>query len=88
MELAINGEIAVSVAITVFPDEVFRAQETWARRAFRNLIYFTRPTGAATRNVGAPRLVCGRAPGGVHVLTVVQRHFFFFFFVDSTRSPP
>lgn len=28
------------VAITVFPDEVIRAQETWARRAFRNLIYF------------------------------------------------
>jgi pimeloyl-ACP methyl ester carboxylesterase len=30
----------VPVAITVFPDEVFRAQETWAQRAFRNLIYF------------------------------------------------
>ena len=28
------------LAITVFPDEVFRAQEAWARRAFRNLIYF------------------------------------------------
>ncbi len=33
-------EISVPVAITVFPDEVFRAQERWARRAFRNLIYF------------------------------------------------
>jgi pimeloyl-ACP methyl ester carboxylesterase len=31
------------VAITVFPDEVFRAQETWARRAFRHLIYFHEP---------------------------------------------
>jgi pimeloyl-ACP methyl ester carboxylesterase len=29
-----------TVAITVFPDEVFRAQERWARSAFRNLIYF------------------------------------------------
>jgi pimeloyl-ACP methyl ester carboxylesterase len=33
-------EISVPVAITVFPDEVFRAQEKWARRAYRNLVYF------------------------------------------------
>jgi pimeloyl-ACP methyl ester carboxylesterase len=33
-------EITVPVAVTVFPDEVYRAPETWARRAFRNLIYF------------------------------------------------
>ena len=35
-----TDEISVPVAITVFPDEVYRTQETWARRAFRNLIYF------------------------------------------------
>jgi pimeloyl-ACP methyl ester carboxylesterase len=35
-------EISVPVAITVFPDEVYRPPETWARRAFRNLIYFRR----------------------------------------------
>ena len=35
-----TSEISVPVAITVFPDEVIRAQETWARRAFRNVIYF------------------------------------------------
>jgi len=35
-----TDEISVPVAITVFPDEVYRAPETWARRAFRNLIYF------------------------------------------------
>ena len=35
-----TGEISIPVAITVFPDEVYRAPETWARRAFRNLIYF------------------------------------------------
>lgn len=35
-----TAEISVPVAITVFPDEVVRAQEAWARRAFRNLIYF------------------------------------------------
>ena len=28
------------MAITVFPEEVYRAPETWARRAYRNLIYF------------------------------------------------
>jgi pimeloyl-ACP methyl ester carboxylesterase len=35
-----TSEISVPVAITVFPDEVLRAQEAWARRAFRNLTYF------------------------------------------------
>ena len=35
-----TNEISIPVAITVFPDEVYRAPETWARRAFRNLIYF------------------------------------------------
>jgi pimeloyl-ACP methyl ester carboxylesterase len=35
-----TGEISIPVAITVFPQEVYRAPETWARRAFRNLIYF------------------------------------------------
>ena len=35
-------EITVPVAITVFPDEVYRTPETWARRAFRNLSYFHR----------------------------------------------
>jgi pimeloyl-ACP methyl ester carboxylesterase len=33
-------EIALPVAITVFPDEVYRTPETWARRAYRNLSYF------------------------------------------------
>jgi pimeloyl-ACP methyl ester carboxylesterase len=33
-------EISLPVAITVFPDDVYRAPETWARRAYRNLIYF------------------------------------------------
>jgi pimeloyl-ACP methyl ester carboxylesterase len=35
-----TDQISVPVAITVFPDEVFRAQEAWARQAFPNLIYF------------------------------------------------
>ncbi len=35
-----TAEIALPVAVTVFPEEVYRAPETWARRAYRNLIYF------------------------------------------------
>lgn len=35
-----TAEISVPVAITVFPDEVIRAQEAWARRAFPTLMYF------------------------------------------------
>jgi pimeloyl-ACP methyl ester carboxylesterase len=35
-----TAEIALPVAITVFPEEIYRAPETWARRAYRNLLYF------------------------------------------------
>jgi pimeloyl-ACP methyl ester carboxylesterase len=35
-----TSEISLPVAITVFPDEVYRAPETWARRAYPNLTYF------------------------------------------------
>jgi pimeloyl-ACP methyl ester carboxylesterase len=35
-----TNEISLPVAITVFPEDVYRAPETWARRAYRNLIYF------------------------------------------------
>ena len=35
-----TDEISLPVAITVFPDDVYRAPETWARRAYKNLVYF------------------------------------------------
>ncbi|RDK11920.1 epoxide hydrolase family protein [Cupriavidus lacunae] len=35
-----TNEIAIPVAVTVFPEDVYRPPETWARRAYRNLIYF------------------------------------------------
>jgi pimeloyl-ACP methyl ester carboxylesterase len=35
-----TDEISLPVAITVFPGEIYPAPETWARRAYRNLIYF------------------------------------------------
>lgn len=33
-------EISLPVAITAFPEDVYRPPETWSRRAYRNLIYF------------------------------------------------
>jgi pimeloyl-ACP methyl ester carboxylesterase len=35
-----TAEISLPVAITVFPHESYRTPETWARRAYRHLIYF------------------------------------------------
>jgi pimeloyl-ACP methyl ester carboxylesterase len=35
-----TSEISLPVAITVFAEDVYRPPETWARRAYRNLIYF------------------------------------------------
>jgi len=35
-----TAEISIPVAITVFPEEIYRAPETWTRRAFPNLTYF------------------------------------------------
>jgi pimeloyl-ACP methyl ester carboxylesterase len=35
-----TSEVSLPVAVTVFPDDVYRAPESWARRAYRNLIYF------------------------------------------------
>jgi pimeloyl-ACP methyl ester carboxylesterase len=35
-----TNEISLPVAITVFPEDVYRPPETWARRAYSNLTYF------------------------------------------------
>jgi len=35
-----TAQISLPVAITVFPGESYQAPETWARRAYPNLIYF------------------------------------------------
>ena len=35
-----TSEISLPVAISVFPGEIYRAPESWARRAYPNLIYF------------------------------------------------
>lgn len=35
-----TDKITLPVAVTIFPDEVYRAPETWVRRAYRNLIYY------------------------------------------------
>jgi pimeloyl-ACP methyl ester carboxylesterase len=35
-----SAEVDLPVAITVFPEEVYRSPESWSRRAFRNLSYY------------------------------------------------
>jgi len=35
-----TADILLPVAITVFPEDVYRAPESWARRAYHNLTYF------------------------------------------------
>jgi pimeloyl-ACP methyl ester carboxylesterase len=35
-----TAEISLPVAITVFPEDVYKPPETWARLAYKNLIYF------------------------------------------------
>jgi pimeloyl-ACP methyl ester carboxylesterase len=35
-----STEIAVPVAVTIFPDEIYRAPKSWAERAYGNLSYF------------------------------------------------
>ncbi|MBC7846344.1 MAG: epoxide hydrolase [Flavobacterium sp.] len=35
-----TDQIKLPVAITVFPEDVYTSPESWARRAFKNLIYF------------------------------------------------
>ena len=35
-----TAEISLPVAITVFPEDVYRAPESWARRAYPKLAYF------------------------------------------------
>lgn len=35
-----TGEISLPVAVTVFPEDVYRPPESWARRAYPHLIYF------------------------------------------------
>jgi pimeloyl-ACP methyl ester carboxylesterase len=35
-----SSEIAIPVAVTAFPDEIYQAPESWAKRAYAKLIYF------------------------------------------------
>jgi pimeloyl-ACP methyl ester carboxylesterase len=35
-----TSEITIPVAITVFAEDIYRAPESWSRRAYRNLIYY------------------------------------------------
>ena len=37
-----TSEISVPVAVTVFPDEVYQPPQSWAKRAYRNLVYYNK----------------------------------------------
>ena len=61
-----TDEITIPVAIMAFPDgDLYRAPETWARRAFPSLIYFR----AAERGGGTAALLPG-GPCGLPVAAV------------------
>jgi hypothetical protein len=38
--VGLGWRLLIAFVVAVFPDEVYRAPETRARRAYRNLIYF------------------------------------------------
>jgi hypothetical protein len=77
-----TAAISLPVAITVFLAQSYRAPETWARRAYRNLIYFHKQ-GRTLRRVGraeafsaelraaAPLIVAGSPDSGLLVMTPV-----------------
>jgi hypothetical protein len=47
-----TADVSLPVAITVFPDEIYQAPETGARRAYPNLAYFHEVVRAATSQLG------------------------------------
>jgi hypothetical protein len=56
------------MAFTVFPGEIYRTPETWAKRAYRDLIYFHEvDKGGALRGMGATRANRRRNPRGVQI---------------------
>jgi pimeloyl-ACP methyl ester carboxylesterase len=44
--------IAIPVAVTVFPGEIYRAPKSWTQRAFRNLTYFNQRQGRSLCGMG------------------------------------
>ena len=61
------------MAITVFPDDVYRAPETWARRAYRNLIYFHEvDKGGHFAAWEQPRALQRGAAGGVQIAAQID----------------
>ncbi|WP_431244431.1 alpha/beta fold hydrolase [Flavobacterium sp. P21] len=35
-----SDKITIPVAVTTFPEDVYASPESWARKAYKNLIYF------------------------------------------------
>jgi pimeloyl-ACP methyl ester carboxylesterase len=67
-----TAAISLPVAITVFPGESYRAPETCARRAYRNLIYFHEvDKGGHFAAWEEPELFQCRAPSRVQVAPLI-----------------
>ena len=81
-----TAEISLPVAVTVFPEEVYQAPETWARRAYRNLIYFNEvDKGGHFAAWEQPEALFGRTPRRVQIAstgTMITRFRF-----EKTRRP-
>ena len=68
-----SSEISLPVAITVFPGEIYRAPETWARRAYPNLIYFREvDKGGHFAAWEQPAALCVGAAGRIQVTTLAS----------------
>ena len=53
--------IAIPVAVSAFPDEIYTAPRSWTEKAYPKLIYYNRlPKGRTLRGVGAAASLFGR----------------------------
>jgi len=50
-----TSEVAVPVALSIFPNEIYAAPESWARRAFKDVIYHHKLDGGGILRLGKSR---------------------------------
>ena len=60
--------VAIPVAVSVFPDEIYAAPHSWTEKAYPKLIHYNRlPKGRALRGLGAAASFLGRGSRGLQV---------------------
>ena len=60
--------VTIPVAVSVFPDELFRAPRSWTEKAYSNLVTSTRSTRRALRRLGQPELYASELRKGFRTL--------------------